>query len=95
MTLVTQLQRHAARSVKRPLHKQLIEPLHHGEIGVAGWHRGWRVGIVCGGAGGARLLKAKACSATAIATLASGLDGDATAVRAALTEPWGSGQAEG
>lgn len=44
---------------------------------------------------GAWIAKAKACSATAIATFASGLDGDATAVRAALTEPWSSGQAEG
>ena len=38
---------------------------------------------------------AKACSALAIATFASGLDGDAAAVRSALTEPWSSGQAEG
>ena len=39
--------------------------------------------------------KAKACTASAIATFASGLDGDGIAVRAALTEPWSSGQAEG
>jgi len=41
------------------------------------------------------ITRAKACSAPAIATFASGLDSDATAVRAALTEPWSSGQAEG
>ena len=44
---------------------------------------------------GAWIASAKACSAPAIATFASGLDGDGTAVRAALTEPWSSGQAEG
>ena len=44
---------------------------------------------------GAWMARAKACSAPAIATFASGLDGDGTAVRAALTEPWSSGQAEG
>ena len=38
---------------------------------------------------------AKACGAPAIATFASGLNGDAAAVRAALTQPWNSGQAEG
>lgn len=38
---------------------------------------------------------AKACSAPAIATFASGLDGDGTAVRATMTDPWSSGQAEG
>ena len=38
---------------------------------------------------------AKACSAPAIATFASGLDAAAAAVRSALTEPWSSGQAEG
>ena len=40
------------------------------------------------------ITKASACGAPAIATFASGLDGDA-AVSAALTEPWSSGQAEG
>ena len=44
---------------------------------------------------GAWITRAKASSAPAIATFAPGLDGDATAVRAALTEPWSSGQAEG
>ncbi len=39
------------------------------------------------------ITKASACGAPAIATFASGLDGDA-AVRAALTDPWSSGQAE-
>ena len=38
---------------------------------------------------------AKTCSAPAIARFASGLDGDAAAVRSALTKPWSSGQAEG
>ncbi len=41
------------------------------------------------------ITTAKACNAPAIATFAAGLDGDAAAVRAALTEPWSSGQAEG
>ena len=41
------------------------------------------------------IRKAQACAASAIATFASGLDGDGTAVRAALTEAWSSGQAEG
>lgn len=40
------------------------------------------------------ITTAKACTAPAIATFASGLDGD-VAVRSALTEPWSSGQAEG
>ena len=40
------------------------------------------------------IASAKACSPPAIATFASGLHGDATAVRAALTEPWSNGQAE-
>ena len=44
---------------------------------------------------GAWIASAKACSAPAIVTFASGLDRDVTAVRAALTEPWSSGQAEG
>lgn len=38
--------------------------------------------------------QAKVCGATAVASFASGLEGDA-AVRASLTEPWSSGQAEG
>ena len=41
------------------------------------------------------ITTAKACTAPAIATFASGLDGDAAAVRSALTKPWSSGQAEG
>lgn len=41
------------------------------------------------------ITAARACGAPAIATFASGLNGDAAAVRAALTEPWSSGQAEG
>ena len=41
------------------------------------------------------ITQAKACGAPAISTFASGLDGDAAAVRASLTEPWSSGQAEG
>ena len=40
------------------------------------------------------ITTAKACTAPAIATFASGLEGDAAAVRSALTEPWSSGQAE-
>jgi len=44
---------------------------------------------------GAWIMEAKACGASAIASFASGLETDATAVRAALTEPWSSGQAEG
>ncbi len=44
---------------------------------------------------GAWIMEAKACGASAIASFASGLEADATAVRAALTEPWSSGQAEG
>ncbi len=40
------------------------------------------------------ITTAKVCTAPAVATFASGLDGDA-AVRSALTEPWSSGQAEG
>ena len=42
-----------------------------------------------------RFSSRKACDAPAIATFASGLDGDAAAVRSALTEPWSSGQAKG
>ena len=41
------------------------------------------------------ITKAKACTAPVIATFASRLEGDGTAVRAALNEPWSSGQAEG
>jgi hypothetical protein len=41
------------------------------------------------------ITEAKACGAPAIATFASGLSGDAAVVKAALTEPWSSGQAEG
>ncbi|TXN01501.1 transposase [Methylobacterium sp. WL64] len=41
------------------------------------------------------IAKTRVCGAPAIATFASGLDGDATAVKAALTEPRSSGQAEG
>jgi len=41
------------------------------------------------------IAEAKACDASAIASFAAGLNGDASAVRAALTEPWSSGQAEG
>jgi transposase len=41
------------------------------------------------------ITKARTCDAPAIATFASGLDADIAAVRAALTEPWSSGQAEG
>ena len=41
------------------------------------------------------IARATTCSAPAIATFASGPDGDATAVWAALTQPWSSGQAEG
>ncbi len=41
------------------------------------------------------LTSARACSAPAIATFAAGLEADGAAVRAALTEPWSSGQAEG
>ncbi len=41
------------------------------------------------------LTQARACSISAIETFAAGLEQDGTAVRAALTEPWSSGQAEG
>ncbi|MGY2052254.1 ISL3 family transposase [Methylobacterium sp. JK268] len=41
------------------------------------------------------IAQARACGAPAIATFASGLNSDGAAVRAALTEPWSSGQAEG
>ena len=41
------------------------------------------------------LAEARACSAPAIQTFAAGLEQDGAAVRAALTQPWSSGQAEG
>ena len=41
------------------------------------------------------LVEARACGVSAIGTFATGLDLDGAAVRAALTEPWSSGQAEG
>ena len=41
------------------------------------------------------LAKARACGVGAIETFAAGLEQDGAAVRAALTEPWSSGQAEG
>jgi len=41
------------------------------------------------------LAEARACGIAAVATFAAGLEQDGAAVRAALTEPWSSGQAEG
>ena len=41
------------------------------------------------------LAEARACGIGAIETFAAGLEVDGAAVRAALTEPWSSGQAEG
>ncbi len=41
------------------------------------------------------LAEARACGVRAIATFAAGIEQDAAAVRAALTTPWSSGQAEG
>lgn len=41
------------------------------------------------------LADARACGTTAIATFANRLEADGGAVRAALTQPWSSGQAEG
>ncbi|MBV9511508.1 MAG: ISL3 family transposase [Caulobacteraceae bacterium] len=41
------------------------------------------------------LAEARACGVPAIETFATGLEADGAAVRAALTEPWSSGQAEG
>ena len=38
---------------------------------------------------------ARACGVAAIETFAAGLEQDGAAVRAALTESWSSGQAEG
>ncbi len=43
----------------------------------------------------ARLLAEVSCGASAIATFAAGLETDGAAVRAAVTRPWSSGQAEG
>ena len=41
------------------------------------------------------LAEARACGIGAVETFAAGLGVDEAAVRAALTEPWSSGQAEG
>jgi hypothetical protein len=41
------------------------------------------------------LAEAGGCGVGTIETFAAGLEGDGAAVRAALTEPWSSGQAEG
>lgn len=41
------------------------------------------------------LAEARACGIAAVATFAAGLEVDGAAVRAALTEPWSSSQAEG
>ncbi len=41
------------------------------------------------------LAEARACGIPAIQTFAARLEQDGAAVRAALTEPWSSGQAEG
>jgi transposase len=41
------------------------------------------------------LAEAHACGASAIETFAAGLEADGAALRAALTQPWSSGQAEG
>jgi len=41
------------------------------------------------------LAEARACGISALETFAVGLEADGAAVRAALTEPWSSGQAEG
>ena len=41
------------------------------------------------------LAEAKACDVGAVNTFAAGLEVDGHAIRAALTEPWSSGQAEG
>ena len=41
------------------------------------------------------LAEARACGIAAVETFAAGLEQDGAAVRAALTEPWSSGQAEG
>ena len=41
------------------------------------------------------LAEARACDVPTIETFAAGLEADGAAVRAALTHPWSSGQAEG
>ena len=41
------------------------------------------------------LERARSCGVEALATFAAGLRQDGAAVRAALTQPWSSGQAEG
>jgi transposase len=41
------------------------------------------------------LAEARACGIGAVEMFAAGLEQDGAAVRAALTEPWSSGQAEG
>ena len=41
------------------------------------------------------LAEARTCGIAAMETFAAGLEADGAAVRAALTEPWSSGQAEG
>jgi len=41
------------------------------------------------------LAEARACGIGVVETFAAGLEQDGAAVRAALTEPWSSGQAEG
>jgi transposase len=41
------------------------------------------------------LTEASSCGITAVQTFAAGLQQDGAAVRAALTLPWSSGQAEG
>ena len=41
------------------------------------------------------LAEARACGVGAVETFAAGLEQDGAAVRAALSEPWSSGQAEG
>ena len=41
------------------------------------------------------LAEARTCAIGAVETFAAGLEQDSAAVRAALTEPWSSGQAEG
>ena len=41
------------------------------------------------------LAEARSCGIAAVETFAAGLEQDGAAVRAALTSPWSSGQAEG
>jgi len=41
------------------------------------------------------LAEARACGVSAVETFAAGLEQDGAAVRATLTQPWSSGQAEG